>query len=128
MPRTASQGENFQRRFYYHRLAALGGGTIGAFCRQWVDMEVILYAVRVGACGSDSSDIDYQAGVGPASAYRDIAGFQTRAIWFPPIRSLLVDGQAAIQNSRKLKGKKVSVTGLGGTVHIAFNMALENSA
>ena len=71
-------------------------------------------------------DIDYQAGVGPASVNATLAGFQTRAIWFSSDKiSYWLMAKPQFKTLESLKAKKVAITGLGGTVHIAFNMALE---
>jgi ABC-type nitrate/sulfonate/bicarbonate transport system substrate-binding protein len=73
-------------------------------------------------------DIDFQAGVGPASVNATLAGFQTRAIWFSSDRiSYWVMARPQYKTLESLKGKKISITGLGGTVHVAFSMAAEKA-
>jgi ABC-type nitrate/sulfonate/bicarbonate transport system substrate-binding protein len=91
-----------------------------------LDMEVILMQSALVPAALTQGDIDYQAGVGPASVNATLSGFATRAIWFSTDRiSYWLMAKPQFKTLESLKGKKVSVTGLGGTVHVAFNMALE---
>ena len=91
-----------------------------------LDMEVILMQSTLVPPALTQGDIDYQAGVGPASVNATMSGFATRAIWFSTERiSYWIMAKPQYKTVESLKGKKVAVTGLGGTVHIALNMALE---
>jgi ABC-type nitrate/sulfonate/bicarbonate transport system substrate-binding protein len=73
-------------------------------------------------------DIDYQAGVGPASVNATLSGFPTRAIWFSSDRiSYWLMSKPPFKTIDSLKGKKIAVSGLGGTIHVAMNMALEKA-
>jgi ABC-type nitrate/sulfonate/bicarbonate transport system substrate-binding protein len=91
-----------------------------------LDMEVILMQSALVPAALTQGDIDYQAGVGPASVNATLSGFATRAIWFSTDRiSYWLMAKPQFKTLESLKGKKVAVTGLGGTVHVAFNMALE---
>ncbi|MBM4298815.1 MAG: hypothetical protein FJ143_13850, partial [Deltaproteobacteria bacterium] len=47
-----------------------------------LDMEVILMQSALVPAALTQGDIDYQAGVGPASVNATLSGFGTRAIWF----------------------------------------------
>ena len=91
-----------------------------------LDMEVILMQSALVPPALTQGDIDYQAGVGPASVNATMSGFATRAIWFSSDRiSYWLMAKPQFKTIESLKGKKVAVTGLGGTVHVAFNMAVE---
>jgi ABC-type nitrate/sulfonate/bicarbonate transport system substrate-binding protein len=91
-----------------------------------LDMEVILMQSALVPAALTQGDIDYQAGVGPASVNATMSGFATRAIWFSTERiSYWLMAKPQFKTVESLKGKKVAVTGLGGTVHVALNMALE---
>lgn len=91
-----------------------------------LDMEVILMQSQLVPPALTQGDIDYQAGVGPASVNATMSGFATRAIWFSTERiSYWLMAKPQFKTVESLKGKKVAVTGLGGTVHVALNMALE---
>jgi ABC-type nitrate/sulfonate/bicarbonate transport system substrate-binding protein len=55
-----------------------------------------------------------------------MTGFATRAIWFSSDKiSYWLMAKPQYKTLESLKAKKISITGLGGTVHVAFNMALE---
>jgi ABC-type nitrate/sulfonate/bicarbonate transport system substrate-binding protein len=93
-----------------------------------LDMELILMQSALVPAALTQGDIDFQAGVGPASVNATMAGFQTRAIWFSSDRiSYWVMARPQFKTLESLKGKKISITGLGGTVHVAFSMAAEKS-
>ena len=93
-----------------------------------LDMEVILMQSSLVPAALTQGDIDFQAGVGPASVNATLSGFQTRAIWFSSDRiSYWLMTKPQFKTVESLKGKKVAVTGLGGTVHVAFNMAVEKA-
>jgi ABC-type nitrate/sulfonate/bicarbonate transport system substrate-binding protein len=91
-------------------------------------MEVILMQSALVPAALTQGDIDYQAGVGPASVNATMSGFATRAIWFSSDRiSYWLMAKPQYKTLESLKQKKVAVTGLGGTVHVAFNMAVEKA-
>jgi ABC-type nitrate/sulfonate/bicarbonate transport system substrate-binding protein len=55
-----------------------------------------------------------------------LSGFPTRAIWFSSDRiSYWLMAKPQFKTIESLKGKKIAVSGLGGTIHVAMNMALE---
>jgi ABC-type nitrate/sulfonate/bicarbonate transport system substrate-binding protein len=107
-------------------LPLLAAKDWGVFTANGLDMEVILMQSALVPAALTQGDIDYQAGVGPASVNATLAGFQTRAIWFSSDKiSYWLMAKPQFKTLESLKAKKVAITGLGGTVHIAFNMALE---
>ncbi len=107
-------------------LPLLAAKEWGLFNANNLDMEVILMQSALVPPALTQGDIDYQAGVGPASVNATMSGFATRAIWFSSDRiSYWLMARPQFKTIESLKGKKVAVTGLGGTVHVAFNMAVE---
>lgn len=107
-------------------LPLLAAKDWGIFTANNLDMEVILMQSALVPAALTQGDIDYQAGVGPASVNATLSGFATRAIWFSSDRiSYWLMAKPQFKTVESLRGKKVAVTGLGGTVHVAFNMALE---
>ena len=91
-----------------------------------LDMEIILMNSALVPPALVQGDIDYQAGVGPASVNATLSGFPTRAIWFSSDKiSYWLMGRAPYKTMESLKGKKIAITGLGGTIHVAYLMALE---
>jgi len=109
-------------------LPLLAAREWGIFNANNLDMEIILMQSALVPAALTQGDIDYQAGVGPASVNATMTGFATRAIWFSSDRiSYWLMAKPQFKTLESLKGKKVAVTGLGGTVHIAFNMAVEKA-
>jgi len=91
-----------------------------------LDMEIILMNSALVPPALVQGDIDYQAGVGPASVNATLSGFPTRAIWFSSDKiSYWLMGRAPYKTMESLKGKKIAITGLGGTIHVAYLMVLE---
>jgi len=96
------------------------------FTANGLDMEIILMASSVVPAALVQGDIDYQAGVGPASVNATLTGVPTRAIWFSSDRiSYWLMARPQFKTLESLKGKKVGISGLGGTIHVALSMALE---
>ena len=107
-------------------LPLLAAKEWGIFSANNLDMEIILMQSALVPAALTQGDIDYQAGVGPASVNATMSGFATRAIWFSSDRiSYWLIAKPQYKTLDSLKAKKVAITGLGGTVHVAFNMALE---
>ena len=74
-------------------------------------------------------DIDYVAGVGPASVAATLTGLPSRAIWFSSDRiSYWLQAAPQYKTLQELKGKKIALSGgVGGTNHVALTIALEKS-
>ena len=107
-------------------LPLLAAKDWGLFSANGLDMEVILMQSSLVPAALTQGDIDFQAGVGPASVNATMTGFATRAIWFSSDRiSYWLMAKPQLKTLESLKGKKIAITGLGGTVHVAFLMALE---
>jgi ABC-type nitrate/sulfonate/bicarbonate transport system substrate-binding protein len=107
-------------------LPLLAAKDWGIFTANGLDMEVILMQSALVPAALTQGDIDYQAGVGPASVNATMSGFATRAIWFSSDRiSYWLMAKPQFKTLESLKSKKVAITGLGGTVHVAFLLALE---
>ncbi len=107
-------------------LPLLAAKDWGIFTANNLDMEVILMQSSLVPAALTQGDIDYQAGVGPASVNATMTGFATRAIWFSSDRiSYWLMAKPQFKTLEQLKSKKVAITGLGGTVHVAFLLALE---
>ncbi len=107
-------------------LPLLAAKEWGMFSANGLDMEVILMQSALVPAALTQGDIDFQAGVGPASVNATLSGFATRAIWFSSDKiSYWLMAKPQFKTLDSLKSKKISITGLGGTVHVAFNLALE---
>jgi ABC-type nitrate/sulfonate/bicarbonate transport system substrate-binding protein len=107
-------------------LPLLAAKEWGIFTANGLDMEVILMASSIVPAALVQGDIDYQAGVGPASVNATLTGVPSRAVWFSSDRiSYWLMSRPQFKTLESLKGKKVAVSGLGGTIHVALSMALE---
>src|ERR671914_995225 len=107
-------------------LPLLAAKDWGIFNANGLDMEVILMQSALVPAALTQGDIDYQAGVGPASVNATMTGFATRAIWFSSDRiSYWLMAKPQFKTLDSLRSKKIAITGLGGTIHVAFNLALE---
>ncbi len=107
-------------------LPLLAAKEWGTFAANGLDVEIILMQSSIVPAALNQGDIDYQAGVGPASVNGTLSGFRTRAIWFSSDRiSYWLMAKPQFKTVESLKGKKIAVSGLGGTIHVAMNMALE---
>jgi len=109
-------------------LPLLAAKEWGMFAANGLDMEVILMQSSIVPAALTQGDIDYQAGVGPASVNATLRGFATRAIWFSSDKiSYWLMAKPQFKTLENLKGRKIAITGLGGTVHVAFNLAMERA-
>jgi ABC-type nitrate/sulfonate/bicarbonate transport system substrate-binding protein len=107
-------------------LPLLAARDWGIFPANGLDVEIILMNSALVPPALIQGDIDYQAGVGPASVNATLTGFPTRAIWFSSDKiSYWLMARPQHKTMESLKGKKIALTGLGGTIHVAYLMALE---
>ncbi len=107
-------------------LPLLAAKEWGLFTANALDMEVVLMQSTLVPAALTQGDIDYQAGVGPASVNATMSGFATRAIWFSSDRiSYWLMAKPQFKTLDSLRSKKIAITGLGGTVHVALLLALE---
>jgi ABC-type nitrate/sulfonate/bicarbonate transport system substrate-binding protein len=90
--------------------------------------EIVQIRSQIGNMALMANEIQYFTGVGPASVSATLRGMASRGIWFASdqlIYSLMA--RPEFQNLRELRGKKIGVTGLGGTQHVALQIALEGA-
>lgn len=107
-------------------LPLLAAREWGIFPANGLDMEIILMNSALVPPALVQGDIDYQAGVGPASVNATLSGFPTRAIWFSSDKiSYWLMSRPQFKTLESLKGRKIAITGLGGTIHVAYLMSLE---
>src|SRR5438270_10413153 len=63
-------------------LPLLAAKDWGTFSANGLDVELIVMSPSIAAAALAQGDIDYVAGVGPASVAATLSGLQSRAIWF----------------------------------------------
>ena len=88
--------------------------------------EIIQARSQVANAALASGEIGYFAGVGPASVSATLRGLQSRAVWFASDEIIyLLLARPEFSNIQNLRQKKIGITGLGGTAHVALQIALE---
>jgi ABC-type nitrate/sulfonate/bicarbonate transport system substrate-binding protein len=111
-------------------LPLLAAKDWGVFTANGLDVELIVMSPSLAAAALAQGDIDYVAGVGPASVAATLSGLASRAIWFSSDRiSYWLQASAQYKSLQELKGKKIAISGgAGGTNHVALMIAIEKSA
>jgi ABC-type nitrate/sulfonate/bicarbonate transport system substrate-binding protein len=110
-------------------LPLLAAKDWGVFSANGLDVELIVMSPTLAAAAIAQGDIDYVAGVGPASVAATLTGLPSRAIWFSSDRvSYWLQTAPQYKTIQELKGKKIAISGgVGGTNHVALSIALERS-
>ncbi|HWH77761.1 MAG TPA: ABC transporter substrate-binding protein, partial [Candidatus Binatus sp.] len=110
-------------------LPLLAARDWGTFAANSLDVEIVVMSPPLGAAAMAQGDIDYVAGVGPASVAATLTGLTSRAIWFSSDRiSYWLQAAPQFKSLQELKGKKIALSGgVGGTNHVALSIALERS-
>lgn len=112
--------------FSFTALPLLAARDWGLFVEQGLDVEIILMRSSAAAAALASGELDYQSGIGPATVGAALSGLESRALWSSNNRIaywLMV--RPELKDLAGLKLKKIGVTGLGGTSHVALTAALE---
>ena len=89
--------------------------------------EIIQVRSQIAYPALSSGEVEYVAGVGPSSVSATLRGMPSRAVWFATeelIYSLIA--RPELQNVKDLRNKKIGLTGIGGTSHVALHVALES--
>jgi len=97
------------------------------FAANGIDVEIVVIAAAIAPSALAQGDLDYIAGVGPASVSATLSGLTARAIWFSSDRiSYWLMARPQFKTLEDLKGKKIAISGgVGGTNHVALVVALE---
>jgi ABC-type nitrate/sulfonate/bicarbonate transport system substrate-binding protein len=98
------------------------------FQEQGLDVEIILMRSAAAAAALASGDLDYQSGIGPASVSATLSGVDSRALWSSTNKiTYWLMAKPEFKTVQDLKRKKIGLSGLGGTSHVALNTALEKN-
>jgi NitT/TauT family transport system substrate-binding protein len=110
-------------------LPLLAAKDWGTFAASGLDVELIVIAATLAPAALSQGDIDYIAGVGPASVSATLTGLAARGIWFSSDRiSYWLMARPQFKTLEDLKGRKIAISGgVGGTNHVALMVALEKS-
>ena len=107
-------------------LPLLAAKETGIFARNGLQAEILVLTSQLSAVALSAGELEYVAGVGPGSVSGTLAGIPSRAVWIVSNRILhSVVAQPEIKSLSALRGKKIGVTGLGGTTHTSLMMAIE---
>jgi ABC-type nitrate/sulfonate/bicarbonate transport system substrate-binding protein len=130
----AANGASQERRktritnagFTITALPLLAAKEWGIFNANNLDMEVILMQSALVPAALTQGDIDSSSRRQPASVNATHERLRhPRHLVFHGTHFYRLMAKPQFKTIESLKGKKVAVTGLGGTVHVALNMALE---
>jgi len=107
-------------------LPLLAAKESGAFAKNGLQAELLVLTSQLSAVALAAGELEYVAGVGPGSVSGTLGGIPSRAVWIVSNRILhSVVAQPEIKSLPDLRGKKIGVTGLGGTTHTSLMMAIE---
>src|SRR5262245_53037000 len=107
-------------------LPLLAAKESGAFAKNGLQAELLVLTSQLSAVALAAGELEYVAGVGPGSVGGTLAGIPSRAVWVVSNRILhSVVAQPEVKSLQDLRGKKIGVTGLGGTTHTSLMMAIE---
>jgi ABC-type nitrate/sulfonate/bicarbonate transport system substrate-binding protein len=96
------------------------------FQENGLEVESIQMRSQAANAALVSGDIHYVAGVGPSSVVATLRGLPSKAVWFASDRLIYsLMARPEIQSLKELRGKKIGVTGFGGTAEVALRIALE---
>ena len=112
----------------YSALSLVAARQWKLFQEQGLDVEIILMRSSAAAAALASGDLDYQSGIGPASVSATLSGVDSRALWSSTNHiTYWLMAKPEFKKVQDLKRKKIGVSGLGGTSHVALNAALEKN-
>ncbi len=96
------------------------------FEQNGLEVESIQMRSQAANSALASGDIHYVAGVGPNSVAATLRGLPSKAVWFASEQLIYsVVARPEFKSIKDLRGKRIGVTGLGGTSEVALRIALE---
>ena len=88
--------------------------------------EIIQVRSQIAYPALAAGEVHYVAGVGPASVSATLRGMQSKAVWFATEELIYsVIARPEFKTIKDLRNKKIALTGLGGTSHVALQISLE---
>jgi NitT/TauT family transport system substrate-binding protein len=96
------------------------------FEQNGLEVESIQMRSQAANAALASGDIHYVAGVGPNSVAATLRGLPSKAVWFASEQLIYtVLARPEFKSLKELRGKRIGLTGLGGTSDVALRIALE---
>src|SRR5499426_4439486 len=98
------------------------------FEQNGLDVEIIQMRSQAANSALASGDIHYVAGVGPNSVAATLRGLPSKAVWFASERLVYsIVARPEFKSLKDLRGKRIAVTGLGGTSEVVLRIGLETA-
>lgn len=130
-PRAFAQESRAKIRISYPNISIANLALFAA--QQWrifeqngLDVESIQMRSQAANAAAASGDIHYVAGVGPNSVAATLRGLPAKAVWFASEQLLYsIVARPEFKSLKELRGKRIAVTGLGGTSEVVLRIGLE---
>jgi len=112
--------------FSFTALPLLAAREWKLFPEQGLEVEIILMRSAAAAAALAAGELDYQSGIGPASVGATLSGLESRAVWSSTNRiAYWLMARPEHKRLQDLRQRKIGISGLGGTSHVALVAALE---
>ena len=96
------------------------------FEQNGLEVESIQMRSQAANAALASGDIHYVAGVGPNSVAATLRGLPSKAVWFASEQLVYaIVARPEFKSLKDLRGKRIAVTGLGGTSEVVLRIGLE---
>ena len=96
------------------------------FEQNGLEVESIQMRSQAANAALASGDINYVAGVGPNSVAATLRGLPSKAVWFASEQLVYsIVARPEFKSLKELRGKRIAVTGLGGTSEVVLRIGLE---
>ena len=129
-PALAQEGKTKVRISYPNvaiaNLALFAAQHWNIFEQNGLDVESIQMRSQAANAALASGDVHYVAGVGPNSVAATLRGLPSRAVWFASEQLVYsIVARPEFRSLKELRGKRIAVTGLGGTSEVVLRIGLE---
>jgi ABC-type nitrate/sulfonate/bicarbonate transport system substrate-binding protein len=96
------------------------------FEQNGLEVESIQMRSQAANAALASGDVHYVAGVGPNSVAATLRGLPSKAVWFASEQLVYsIVARPEFKTLKELRGKRIAVTGLGGTSEVVLRIGLE---
>jgi len=96
------------------------------FEQNGLEVESIQMRSQAANAALASGDVHYVAGVGPNSVAATLRGLPSKAVWFASEQLIYsIVARPEFKSLKDLRGKRIAVTGLGGTSEVVLRIGLE---
>jgi ABC-type nitrate/sulfonate/bicarbonate transport system substrate-binding protein len=96
------------------------------FEQNGLEVESIQMRSQAANAALASGDVHYVAGVGPNSVAATLRGLPSKAVWFASEQLVYsIVARPEFKSLKELRGKRIAVTGLGGTSEVVLRIGLE---